>query len=149
VSRAIARGEFSASLRSDYVDVDFEFPEETGESLTQDVLVYHRSELPLINNFKTDKENYVSLIKELREGLDKLESASPKLVSIAISAVPAKITAGLSKDLGQYLDYINVMAYVSHTLVLAVRSHFVEAHRVAHFRTSWVIGKTSTRTPLL
>ena len=62
----------------------------------------------------------MTLIKDLREGLDKLESASPKLVTIAISAVPTKITAGLSKDLGQYLDYINVMAYVGNTFTFVV-----------------------------
>jgi GH18 family chitinase len=60
-----------------------------------------------------DKENYVTLLKELREGLDKIQSDTPKLITIAVSAIPSKITAGLSKDLGQYLDLINVMAYVS------------------------------------
>jgi hypothetical protein len=91
----------------------------------------------------------VTLIKELREGLDKLESASPKLVTIAISAVPTKITAGLSKDLGQYLDYINVMAYVSDTPYLAVNLCLVGAYPVIRFRTLWATGKTFIKIPLL
>lgn len=54
-----------------------------------------------------DKDNFVLLVKELREAMPD------KLITAAVAVSPEKQDAGYSSELGDLFDLTFVMAYVS------------------------------------
>ncbi len=86
----------------DGIDIDWEFPVSGG--------------LPRNSARPEDKQNYTLLLQEFRRQFDELEAQTGRhyLLTIAAPASP-DIYANIElKDISQYLDWLNVMAYDFH-----------------------------------
>jgi len=98
---ANSSAEFIKKYGFDGVDIDWEFPVAGGNDIT---------------NRPEDKENYVKLLKALREALDKQGKADNKTYLLTIVGDPnvrfAKNTD--LKGMMKYLDFINVIGYDYH-----------------------------------
>lgn len=91
---------FVTNYQFDGIDVDWEYPVEGGAPGTG-----HRPE---------DADNYLLLVREIRDRLDQQESIDGKryLLTIATPATHNSLTNRFRiSDMAQYLDWINVMAY--------------------------------------
>lgn len=89
---------FLTFFQLDGVDVDWEYPGQPGKT----------------NNFrKEDKENFTLLLKELRKGLDSIGEIDKKhyLSSIAVPSFSQFYTNIQPQEVGECLDFINLMAY--------------------------------------
>ena len=70
-----------------------------------------------------DKENFVSLVKEIREAYNK-NGMPEKLLSIAASMNPNTVAQGPDPaQYAQYLDYINIMTYDAHGAFESTTNH--------------------------
>ncbi|GAB1847304.1 hypothetical protein MyNCGM683_21510 [Achromobacter xylosoxidans] len=87
----------------DGVDIDWEFPGGNGAT-------------PGMGNKETDGELYVTLMKELREMLDRLEVKYGKTYQLtsAIGSPPEKVNVVDYKKATQYMDYLFDMTYDFH-----------------------------------
>ncbi|MBB5390554.1 MULTISPECIES: glycosyl hydrolase family 18 protein [unclassified Herbaspirillum] len=84
----------------DGVDIDWEFPGGKGAT-------------PSLGNAQTDGQLYVTLMKELRQRLDKLSKEFGKTYQLtsAIGAPPEKVNVIDYKQATQYMDYLFDMTY--------------------------------------
>ncbi len=93
----------------DNIDLDFEYP---GVRRTDSFVHYP----PGTPDPSQDKENLLTFVKELRSALDaNLDpDVANTTISMAISANPNTINAGIDPDLKNYVDQFNVMTYDLH-----------------------------------
>lgn len=90
--------DFAVKYGFDGVDLDWEFPVEGGNGIK------HRPE---------DGDNYVLLLKEIRQALDEQGKKDGKdyLLSIAGGPNPSFTKNCKMENMMKYLDYVNVMSY--------------------------------------
>lgn len=101
---------FVSKYGFDGLDVDWEFPVEGGDNIT------HRPD---------DKENYTKLMARTREELNAQGAADGKQYLLTIAGGPnVTFTKNTQlKEMMQYLDFINVMAYDYHGAWESVTNH--------------------------
>ncbi|CAF1092963.1 unnamed protein product [Rotaria sordida] len=94
--------EFIRKYGFDGVDIDWEYPVSGG--------------LPGNIQRPEDKQNYVLLLKELRQQLDEAGAVDEKtyLLTIAAGSSPERIADMDLPNMSTYLDWINVMTYDFH-----------------------------------
>lgn len=83
-----------------------------------------------------DRENFTLLLKALREGLDRLtaEDGKPRLLAIALGAVPSLIENIDCVAVGQIVDQVNLMTYDLQTARVA--SHHTALYGDARYPLS-------------
>ncbi|NFR86921.1 MULTISPECIES: glycoside hydrolase family 18 protein [unclassified Clostridium] len=94
----------------DFVDVDWEYP----CSVREPDLVDNKNDEGTINSTAADKENYILLLQDLRNALDKQSEKIGKTyeLSVALPASKAKLDSGIDiKKLFKVVDFANIMTY--------------------------------------
>ncbi|WP_315081055.1 glycoside hydrolase family 18 protein [uncultured Clostridium sp.] len=94
----------------DFVDVDWEYP----CSVREPDLVDNKNDEGTINSTAADKENYILLLQDLRNALDKQGEKIGKTyeLSVALPASKAKLDSGIDiKKLFNVVDFANIMTY--------------------------------------
>ncbi len=94
----------------DFVDVDWEYP----CSVREPDLVDNKNDEGTINSTSADKENYILLLQDLRNALDKQSEKIGKTyeLSVALPASKAKLDSGIDiKKLFKVVDFANIMTY--------------------------------------
>jgi chitinase/chitodextrinase len=97
----------------DFVDIDWEFPGE----VRQPDKVDNKNDEGTPNAKPEDKENYILLLQDLREALDKQGTELKKdyELSVALPAPKSKTDVGIDVDrLFKVVDFANVMTYDMH-----------------------------------
>ena len=94
----------------DFVDVDWEFPAD----VRQPDLVDNVNDEGTPNAKPEDKENYIKLLDEIRETIDKQGEELGKTyeLSVALPAAQGKLDSGIDvKRLFDVVDFANIMTY--------------------------------------
>lgn len=94
----------------DFVDLDWEYP---GEKRDGD-LVDNKNDEGTPNASDADKDNYILLLQDLRDALDKQGKELNKTyeLTVALPAPKAKLDKGIDiKKLFQIVDFANIMTY--------------------------------------
>ncbi|SFB16609.1 glycosyl hydrolase family 18 protein [Clostridium frigidicarnis] len=94
----------------DFVDIDWEYP----CSVREPDLVDNQRDEGTLNSIPEDKENYIKLLKDLRNGIDKqgVELERPYELSVALPASKAQLDKGIDiKSLFDIVDFANIMTY--------------------------------------
>ncbi|MGL6184468.1 MAG: glycosyl hydrolase family 18 protein [Clostridium chrysemydis] len=94
----------------DFIDLDWEYPGD----VRQPDLVDNKNDEGAIHSIPEDKENYITLLEELRSALDKkgVEVNKDYELSVALPAPKAKVDLGVDVDrLFNVVDFANIMTY--------------------------------------
>lgn len=96
----------------DFVDLDWEYP---GENQYRDPdLVDNKNDEGTTNASAADKENYIKLLQEFRDGLDAQGAELNKTyeLTVALPAPKAKLDDGIDiEKLFKLVDFANIMTY--------------------------------------
>lgn len=102
--------EFIKYTNMDFVDIDWEYPGDKRDPDTCD----NQNDEGGIYNSSDDKENFVTLLKEFKEALNKQEKELNKSyeLSVALPCSISKIEAGINiKEVFKIVDFANIMTY--------------------------------------
>ena len=113
---------FVEYTQMDFVDIDWEYPGCVREA----DLVDNKNDEGTPHSRPEDKKNYILLLQELRDALDKKEVELGKTfeLSVALPASQAKLEAGVDiKRMFEIIDFGNLMTYDMHGAWDAVSGH--------------------------
>ncbi|MBC1800512.1 DUF5011 domain-containing protein [Listeria booriae] len=104
---------FVKMTNMDFVDVDWEYP----ASVREADLVDNKNDEGTPNSRPEDKQNYITLLQELRTALDKQGTEIKKTyeLTVALPAPKSKLDEGIDvKALFDVVDFANIMTYDMH-----------------------------------
>lgn len=106
----------------DFVDVDWEYP----GSVREADLIDNKNDEGTPNASPADKQNFILLLKDLREALDQQGALLGRSYELSVALSASKATLDLGTDIKQLfeiVDFANIMTYDMHGAWDAASSH--------------------------